>query len=206
MYQNVGEINPSVKIHRCWIENNGVSILNLTSIAAIDISIQDTISFDFSNNFVSKNRGAMLFEARTRTIATALTGNITNNVFAYTSNGEALNMSGHHFQRVYVFNNYFFNNTAGDYRDVVHVQNVVVNFTYNTLMSNKGFHILSAYNTENINTAASQLYTRNGFQDNNATALFRATVFVGSGKPRFHYNYLLNPLNDFELETNRKIV
>jgi hypothetical protein len=29
-YQNIGEINPSIYFDRCWIEGNGIAILNLS--------------------------------------------------------------------------------------------------------------------------------------------------------------------------------
>ncbi|XP_067681580.1 protein bark beetle-like [Haliotis asinina] len=201
-YKNVGEINPSLFIDHCWLEDNGVAILNLTSPPTIDISLQGTVLFDFSHNYIGRNKGGMYFSARTKTIATALRGNISNNVFAYGSHGEALNISGHYYQRVFLFQNYFYNYTAGDYRDVIHIKDVVVNFTYNVITNNVGHYILAAYN--NPDPQARQEYTRCGFDDNNATALYESTVKVGRGRPVFHHNYLVNELNDFEFQSSLK--
>ena len=39
-YKNVGEVNPSFFVEQCWLEDNGVAILNLTSPPTIDISLQ----------------------------------------------------------------------------------------------------------------------------------------------------------------------
>ena len=39
-YKNVGEVNPSFYVDQCWLEDNGVAILNLTSPPTIDISLQ----------------------------------------------------------------------------------------------------------------------------------------------------------------------
>lgn len=39
----------------------------------------------------------------TKSIATALRGNITNNVFAFGTHGEALNITGHYYQNLYIF-------------------------------------------------------------------------------------------------------
>jgi hypothetical protein len=42
-YQNIGEINPSIYFDRCWIEGNGLAILNLTSPPVINFNIQNTL-------------------------------------------------------------------------------------------------------------------------------------------------------------------
>ncbi|CAG5133262.1 unnamed protein product, partial [Candidula unifasciata] len=94
---------------------------------------------------VSHNRGGMYLSAYTSTLSTALRGNMTNNVFAFGTNGEALNISGHYFQRLKLFQNYFYNYTAGDYRDVIHIKNVVVNLTHNYILRNIGYYIIHTY-------------------------------------------------------------
>lgn len=156
--------------------------------------------FNLDNNFIGHNKGGVYISARTRSIATALNANITNNIFAYGTNGEALNITGHHFQRFYLFENFIFNYTTGDFRDLVHIKNVVANFTSNLVENNTANYIVSAYNAEN--TDAIQSYSLNIIHNNNATALHRATVRVGSGKPTVTYNYLVNPETDFEIEAN----
>lgn len=62
---------------------------------------------------VSHNHGGMYLHVFTNTLSTALRGNMTNNVFAFGKNGEALNISGHYFQHLMLFQNYFYNYTAG---------------------------------------------------------------------------------------------
>ncbi|KAK6181325.1 hypothetical protein SNE40_009204 [Patella caerulea] len=200
-YKNIGEISPSLFINKCWIEDNGVAILNLTSPATIDISLHGTKLFGFDHNFVSRNKGGTYLSMTTSTIVTAIRGNLTHNVFAFGTNGEALNISGHYYQKLLVYQNYIFNNSAGDYRDVIHIKDVVVNFTYNAVKDNIGHNILGAYNSEQ----AQQLYTRSGFDGNNATALYESTIKIGRGKPLFKNNYLVNELNDFEMEAPPKI-
>ncbi|KAK0049320.1 protein bark beetle [Biomphalaria pfeifferi] len=201
-YKNVGETTPSLFIEHCYMSENGFSILNLTSPPTIDISLQSTITFRFSHNQISYNSGGMYLFAHTSAINSALRGNVTNNMFAFGRNGEALNISGHYFQRLMLHQNYFYNYTAGDFRDVVHIKNVVVNLTHNYILKNNGHYILHIYN--NDDSTESQLYARNGIYDNNATALRESTIKIGQGRPKFTYNYLVNNLNDFEVETYPK--
>ena len=200
LYNNVGEINPSLMMDHCWIENNGLRILNLTSPPILDIGLQSTKEFNLAHSFIGRNKGGTYIRATTPSAATKLRSNITNNVFAFNTNGEVLNLTGHHYERFMLWQNYIFNNTAGDYRDIIHVQNVVVNFTFNTITNNTGHYVLRLYNTEK--TEATQEYTKNFFYRNNATALYRAAIHVGSGNPRIKYNYIVNEECDFELESN----
>ncbi|KAH9500139.1 hypothetical protein Btru_077291 [Bulinus truncatus] len=201
-YKNVGETTPSLFIEHCYLSENGFTILNLTSPPTIDISLQSTISFRFSHNQISYNSGGMYLFAHTSAINSALRGNMTNNVFAFGRNGEALNISGHYFQRLMLHQNYIFNYTAGDYRDVVHIKDVVVNWTHNYILRNVGHYILHIYN--NDDSADSQLYARNAIYNNNATALRESTIKIGIGRPKFTNNYFVNNLNDFEMETYPK--
>ncbi|GFO27981.1 class a scavenger receptor srcr domain with c-type lectin domain [Plakobranchus ocellatus] len=201
-YKNVGETTPSLYMEHCWLADNGLPILNLTSPPTIDISLQSTIAFRFSHNQVSHNSGGMYFNAHTTAMHAALRGNITNNVFAFGVNGEALNISGHYFQGLMFHQNYIYNYTAGDYRDVIHVKDVVVNLTHNYILRNVGHYIIHTYNSED--GTESQIFVRNGIYDNNATALRESTIKVGVGRPKFTYNYLYNNLNDFEIETYPK--
>lgn len=200
LYKNVGELTPSLMVDHCWIENNGVAILNLTSPPVIDIGLQSTKKFNLQNSFISRNKGGMYVSATTPSAATKLRANITNNVFAFGTNGEVMNLTGHHFEKFLIYENYIFNNTAGDYRDTIHVQHVVVNFTFNTITNNTGHYVVRTYNTEL--TEATQEYAKNLFSGNNATALFRSLFHVGSGNPKINHNYLVNEECDFELETN----
>ncbi|GFR58263.1 neurotrypsin [Elysia marginata] len=201
-YKNVGETTPSLYTEHCWMAENGRPILNLTSPPTIDIHLQSTISFRFSHNQISHNSGGMYLYTHTAAMHAALRGNITNNVFAFGVNGEALNISGHYFQGLMFHQNYIYNYTAGDYRDVVHVKDVVVNLTHNYILRNIGHYILHTYNSED--GTESQLFARNGIYDNNATALRESTIKIGTGKPKFTHNFLVNNLNDFEIETYPK--
>lgn len=200
LYKNVGEINPSLMLDHCWIEGNGLRILNLTSPPIIDIGIQSSKEFNLQHSFISRNKGGTYITATTPSAATKLRANITNNVFSFNTNGEVLNLTGHHYERFRLMENYIFNNTAGDYRDIIHIQTVVVNFTFNAVGNNTGHYILRLYNTER--TEATQEYQKNYFYENNATALYRALIHVGSGNPRIKHNYLVNEECDFELESN----
>lgn len=200
LYQNIGEVNPSIYFDRCWIEGNGLAILNLTSPPIIDFNIHNTLALNFQHSLINKNKGGMYIHANAQSFATHLTANITNNVFSFCTNGEALNISGHHFQQFYLYENHIFNCTAGDYRDVVHIQNVGTNFTFNTLEDNIGHYVLRIFNK--ADTDALQRFYANLFYNNNVTALKRATVKVGSGHPLINTNFLVNPECDFELETN----
>lgn len=202
LYQNVGEVCPSLYIDSCMIENNGLGILNLTSQPVINIGIQNTKIFNFQHNFVNRNKGGLYCQAFTTSTQNLLRGNITNNVFSFGSHGETLNISGHHFQKMHVYENYIFNNSAGDYRDNVHVQTVGMNFTFNVVVNNTGHHIVRTFSE--VDTSATQQYLGNYIYQNNATALYRAVMAVGSGKPEFKNNYLVNEESAFELLTNDK--
>ncbi|VDI16459.1 Hypothetical predicted protein [Mytilus galloprovincialis] len=199
-YQNIGEVNPSIYFDRCWIEGNGLAILNLTSPPVIDFNIQNTITLNFQHSLVNKNKGGMYIHANAHSYASHLQANITNNVFSYGTNGEALNISGHHFQQFYIYENHIFNYSAGDFRDVVHVQNVGTNFTFNIIEGNVGHYILRIFNK--ADTDALQRFYANMLSNNNVTALKRSAIKVGSGHPMINTNYLKNPQCDFELETN----
>ena len=197
---NIGEINPSIYFDRCWIEGNGLAILNLTSPPVINFNIQNTLILNFQHSLVSKNKGGMYIHANAQSFSTHLQANITNNVFSYGTNGEALNISGHHFQQFHFYENHIFNYSVGDYRDVIHIQNVGTNFTFNIIENNVGHYILRIFNKED--TDALQRFYANAFWQNNVTALRRSTIKVGSGHPLINVNYLVNPESDFELETN----
>lgn len=198
-YQNVGEVNPSVYIQSCSVKSNGVSMLNMTSPPINKIWLQRSRKMVISNNFFSHNRGGTWIQLETDSLATAIEANITNNVFTYGNHGEALIVLGHYYQMVFVYENFIFNNTAGDYKNAVLLEDVRVKFTSNYLARNTGHYILAAYAGEKIEF--SQLYNKNTLKDNNSTALYESTIKVGNGMPRFVNNYLVNPDNAFELES-----
>ncbi|KAK3092533.1 hypothetical protein FSP39_004063 [Pinctada imbricata] len=205
LYQNVGEVNPSLYVDKCWIENNGIAILNLTSPPILNVQVQNTKIFNFGHNFVNRNFGGMQIHAHTQSSQTLLRANITNNVFSFGKHGETLNISGHHFQKFYLYENFIYNNTAGDFRDTIHVKTVGMNFTFNVVTNNTGHHIIRTYSQ--LDTSATQEFIGNSIYKNNATALYRSVFRVGSGKPSVTNNYLINPESEFEMEANnhRKI-
>jgi len=178
----------------------GVGILNLTSPPVIDVGLQSTREFILQNSFIARNKGGMYLTATTPSASTKLRANITNNVFAHNTHGEVLNLTGHHYQNIFLYENYIFNNSAGDFRDVIHVRNLVVNFTFNTITNNTGHYIVRSFNM--VNTKPTQEFTKSLFTGNNATAIYRAVFHVGSGNPKINHNYLVNNECDFELETN----
>lgn len=142
--------------------------------------------------------------AITQSVATHVRGNITNNVFSFMSHGEAIMITGHHYQRFRLHENYIFNNTAGDWRNILHVSDVGVNATFNVMSNNTADAIVKLYSEED--TEAEQLFLGNMIFTNNCTARYRSTVKVGLGKPIFNKNYLVNRENDYELEATPKYV
>ncbi|XP_033735968.1 LOW QUALITY PROTEIN: protein bark beetle-like [Pecten maximus] len=202
LYKNVGEVNPSLYVDQCWIEGNGVAILNLTSPPVIDISLQDTKIFIFEHNFVNRNLGGMYVDSITQSVATHIRGNISNNVFSFGTHGETLRITGHHYQRFRLHENYIFNNTAGDFIDTVYIDNVGVNATFNVLGNNTAYHIVEVFGEEN--TEATQMFLGNVWFENNTTAKYRSVFKVGRGKPLINNNYFVNLESDFEMEANPK--
>ena len=198
-YKNVGEVNPAVYIQSCSMTSNGVSMLNMTSPPVNKISLQRSRKMVISNNFFSCNKGGMWIQLETNSVSTAIEANITNNVFTYGSHGEMLVISGHYYQMVFIHGNFIFNNTAGDYKNVILMQGTKVMFTSNYIGKNTGHYILAADASEKIES--SQFYIKNSLKDNNSTALYESTIKVGSGMPRFVNNYLVNPDNAYELES-----
>lgn len=86
---------------------------------------------------------------------------------------------------------------------MVHIRDVVVNFTFNYMDNNTGHYILNTENSDN--QQARQEFTRSGFIRNNATALLESTIKIGRGRPFFENNYIVNEDNDFEMETYPKL-
>ena len=85
---------------------------------------------------------------------------------------------------------------------MIHVRDVVVNFTHCYFLKNVGHYIIHTYDSDD--SAESQLFARNGIYNNNATALRESTIKIGYGHPKFEYNYMVNNLNDFEIEAYPK--
>ncbi|XP_021367968.1 protein bark beetle-like isoform X3 [Mizuhopecten yessoensis] len=202
LYKNVGEVNPSLYVDQCWIEGNGVAILNLTSPPVIDIGLQDTKIFIFEHNFVSQNLGGMYVDAITQSVATHIRGNISNNVFSFGRHGETLRITGHHYQRFRLHENYIFNNTAGDFVNTVYIDNVGMNATFNVIGNNTAHHIVKVFGQQN--TEATQMFLGNMWFENNTTAKYRSIFKVGGGKPLVNNNYFVNLESDFEMEANHK--
>ncbi|GAB1605409.1 protein bark beetle-like [Argonauta hians] len=199
-YRNVGEINPTVKVSECFINENGVGILNITSLPVIDIYLQNTKRMAFANNFLSGNSGGTSIILHTSSFATAIEANITNNLFISGSHGAVLTVEGHNYQKVLFYENYFFNSSAGDDQDIVLIKDVTTNFTSNFFHNNTAHSILSVYAPEMLTSG--HWYTRSGFTKNNSTALYESTVKIRSGKPVFYNNYFVNPENLYEIEAN----
>ncbi|XP_029656084.1 protein bark beetle-like isoform X1 [Octopus sinensis] len=199
-YRNVGEINPSVKLTKCLVEDNGVRILNLTSPPVVDIYLQNTKMMSFANNFLLGNAGGSSMILHTKSFATAIEANITNNIFSSGTHGCTLTVSGHNYQKVLLYENYFFNNSVGDDQDIVQLKGVTTNFTSNFFHNNTAYSILSVFALEKVSSP--HMYTRSAFTKNNSTALYESTVKVHSGKPVFYNNYFVNPENVYEFEAN----
>lgn len=58
-YGGVGEKNPDLEVRTCRFLDNGLSVLNLTSPRTVDLQIQNARNFDFSNNYVFRNKGTL---------------------------------------------------------------------------------------------------------------------------------------------------
>ena len=113
-----------------------------------------------------------------------------------------MNISGHHFQKFYIYENFIFNNTAGDFRDTIHIKTVGMNFTFNIVTNNTAHHMVRTYSE--LDTSATQDFIGNSIYRNNATALYRSVFKIGTGKPHINNNYLINPESEFEMEANEQ--
>ena len=93
-FQNAGELNPSVIIERCRIQDGGIGIYNLTSPHVMSMMVQNSRLMTIANNYVVNNAGGIFVNTTTNSLATAVYANITNNVLVYNTHGEVLHLEG----------------------------------------------------------------------------------------------------------------
>ena len=53
-FSNAGELNPSVQIEGCRVQNCGYKLLNITSPPVIDLYVQNSKLLTISNNFIGQ--------------------------------------------------------------------------------------------------------------------------------------------------------
>lgn len=119
------------------------------------------------NNLIKSNQGGLAVRADSRGSATSLRGYIHHNLFVQNKNRPSLWVEGRQsspYQEVTVYKNYFTQNQAG-YRDVVNLLQVVSNFTYNYIHSNRGGRIIEISGFDKVRLPIYQTTTHNGFYE-----------------------------------------
>ncbi len=195
---NAGELNPSVIIESCRIQNVGYRMLNITSKPIMYLNVQNSRLMTVANNYIGDNAGGIEIVSHTDSLATAIYSNITNNVIIRNTHGENLHIQGHHYQGFDVRHNYIAHNKV-DYRNNIALFGIYLNFSSNIVYENVGQTILNATVPEKV--SINQNFYSNAIYDNLAFAANKSTIFLGSAKSKFEHNFLLNWLNNYELVT-----
>ncbi|XP_049867990.1 protein bark beetle isoform X2 [Pectinophora gossypiella] len=210
-YQSVGEVNPLVAIIRNEIDGNCLKLYgNFTSCqSAVRIDVQNTQTLVFRNNLVRNNVGGLSVRADSRGSATSLRGWIHNNLFYGNHDLPCLMVEGRQsspYQEVTIYRNYFTRHRA-QYKDVIVLNQVVSNFTYNYVHDNTGMRILEVSGFDKVRLPIYQTTSHNGFYKNYALDREgRATVVAGTAGQHYVDNIFFNPDNDYEMITvNRSI-
>lgn len=121
----------------------------------------------FQNNLMKENQGGLSIRADSRGSATSLRGWIHNNLFVKNRNRPSVYVEGRQsspYQEVTIHNNYITQNDAG-YRDVVVLRQVVSNFSYNYVHSNKGGRIIEVSGFDRVRLPIYQTTSHNGFYE-----------------------------------------
>ncbi|XP_055547714.1 protein bark beetle isoform X2 [Wyeomyia smithii] len=210
-YVTVGEVSPTLTMERNRFVRNCRQLYgNFSSCeATIRADVQNMQSLYFRNNLVQENQGGLSIRADSRGSATSLRGWIHNNLFVRNRNRPALYVEGRQsspYQVVTVHNNYITQNEAA-FRDVVVLRQVVSNFSFNYVHSNKGGRIVEVSGFDRVRLPIYQTTSHNGFYDNVATDWSgRATIVAGTAGQHYVDNIFANPDNDYEMITvNRTI-
>lgn len=211
-YVSAGEVNPRTTLEWNQIEDNGVQLYgNFTTCrAAVELDLQNTQNLHFRNNLVKGNQGGLWIRADSRGSATSLKGWIHNNLFANNYQNPALSVEGRQsspYQEVTVYRNYWTQNRA-PYQNIIKLNQVVSNFTYNYVHRNLGSHILEVSGFERVRLPIYQTTSHNGFYWNYATErASRGTIVAGTAGQHYIDNIFFNPENDFEIVTvNRSLL
>lgn len=109
----------------------------------------------------------MYIRADSRGSATSLRAWIHHNLFTKNKNRPTLYTEGRQsspYQEVTIFKNYFTQNTAA-YADVIALRQVVSNFTYNYVHSNRGGRIVEISGFDKVRLPIYQTTSHNGFYE-----------------------------------------
>ncbi|XP_058814213.1 protein bark beetle isoform X1 [Topomyia yanbarensis] len=205
-YVTVGEVSPTLTMERNrFIRNCRQLYGNFSSCeATIRADVQNMQTLYFRNNLVQENQGGLSIRADSRGSATSLRGWIHNNLFVKNRNRPALYVEGRQsspYQEVTVHNNYITQNEAA-FQDVVVLRQVVSNFSFNYVHSNKGGRIVQVSGFDRVRLPIYQTTSHNGFYDNVATDWSgRATIVAGTAGQHYVDNIFRNPDNDYEMIT-----
>lgn len=113
------------------------------------------------------NQGGLYIRADSRGSATSLRGWIHHNLFSNNKNRPSLYVEGRQsspYQDVTIYKNYFTQNLAA-YANVVVLRQVVSNFTYNYVHSNRGGRIIEISGFEKVRLPIYQTTSHNGFYE-----------------------------------------
>ncbi|XP_064467113.1 protein bark beetle-like [Ornithodoros turicata] len=205
VYSSAGEITPILTLHSNRFESNGSPLFgNFTSSeGAAVFDIQNSMEMHVLRNLFLRNQGGLRLRVNSANSVSALQGEIKNNVFTQNKNRESLCIVGGSsgsLQRVHAFKNYFVREDGG-FRDNILLDRVAFNFSENLVAECKGRHQITVTGFDGVQSST-QLIFRNWFWDNDAAVEERkATVLARSPGQRFHWNYLYNRINYFEMIT-----
>ncbi|KAG8303023.1 hypothetical protein J6590_018486 [Homalodisca vitripennis] len=210
-YVSAGEVNPRVTLEWNQITNNCAKLYGnfTTCLGAVTMDLQNTQNLHFRNNLVRGNQGGLWVRADSRGSATSLKGWIHHNLFTENDNGPALSVEGRQsspYQEVTVYRNYWARN-RGFIHNVIRLNQVVSNFTFNYLHNNLGSHILEVSGFERVRLPFYQTTSHNGFYWNFAVERdSKGTVIAGTAGQQYVDNIFFNPDNDYEIITvNRSL-
>lgn len=119
------------------------------------------------NNLVKGNQGGISINADSRGSATSLRAYIHHNLFVENRNRPSLYVEGRQsspYQEVTIFKNYFSQND-GAYADVVALRQVVSNFSFNYVHSNRGGRIIEISGFDKVRLPIYQTTAHNGFYE-----------------------------------------
>ncbi|XP_054261454.1 protein bark beetle-like isoform X2 [Macrosteles quadrilineatus] len=205
-YVSAGEVNPRVTMEWNQITNNCAKLYGnfTTCLGAVTMDLQNTQYLHFRNNLMRGNQGGLWIRADSRGSATSLKGWIHNNLFTENDNNPALSVEGRQsspYQEVTIYRNYWARN-RGYIHNVITLDQVVSNFTYNYLHNNLGSHVLEVSGFERVRLPFYQTTSHNGFYWNYAIAPdSKGTVIAGTAGQQYVDNIFFNPDNDYEIVT-----
>lgn len=116
---------------------------------------------------VKGNQGGIAINADSRGSATSLRAYIHHNLFVENRNRPSLYVEGRQsspYQEVTIYKNYFSQND-GAYADVVALRQVVSNFSFNYVHSNRGGRIIEISGFDKVRLPIYQTTAHNGFYE-----------------------------------------